>query len=77
VFESSIVVGELDGTVVMTAPEGVCTDVTSPLDRLRLDMGLPRETRESDDSEGDEVTKDSVTDREDVKPVDRVVRVTS
>jgi hypothetical protein len=32
---------------------------------------------ESDDIEGNEVTRDSVTDREEVKPIGRVVEVTS
>lgn len=70
-------VSVLDGTLGTIASEGVCTGVTSSLDRLRLDVVLTRETIESDDSEGDEVTRDSVTDREEVKPIDRVVEVTS
>lgn len=70
-------VSVLDGTLGIIALEGVCTGVTSSLDRLRLDVVLTRETIESDDSEGDEVTRDSVTDREEVKPIDRVVEVTS
>jgi hypothetical protein len=77
VFGSSTVVSVLDGTLGIIAFEGVCTGVTSSLDRLRLDVVLTRETIESDDSEGDEVTRDSVTDREEVKPIDRVVEVTS
>jgi hypothetical protein len=77
VFGSSTVVSVLDGTLGIIASEGVCTGVTSSLDRLRLDVVLTRETIESDDSEGDEVTRDSVTDREEVKPIDRVVEVTS
>jgi len=38
---------------------------------------LIKETKESDDSEGAEVTRDSVTDREEVKSIGRVVEVSS
>jgi hypothetical protein len=73
VLGSSTVVSELNETLDMIVSEGVCTGVTSSPDRLRLDVVL----MESDDIEGNEVTRDSVTDREEVKPIGRVVEVTS
>ena len=70
-------VGKFNEILGIIVSEGVCTGVTSSLDRLRLDVVLIKETKESDDSEGAEVTRDSVTDREEVKSIGRVVEVSS
>jgi hypothetical protein len=75
VFGSSTVVDELNETLGIIVSEGVCRGGTSSLDRLRLDVALIRETVDSDDSEGDEATRDSVADRDGVKSVGRVVEV--